>query len=194
MSLVLNSTGGGSVTIQEPTTASNVTQTLVATTGTLAPLVLATAQATTSGTSIDFTGIPSWVERVTILFNGVSINGTSGMLVQLGSTTIQTSGYLSTAMDVSNTGTGILSSTAGIPIRFFTAAYGIIGSLTISNVDGNTWIASGVVGRTTQDSNQMLAGNVTLSGVLDRMRITTVNGTNAFDAGSINIMYEQEQQ
>jgi hypothetical protein len=36
MSIVLNSTGGGSITINEPNTASNFTQTLPATTGTVA--------------------------------------------------------------------------------------------------------------------------------------------------------------
>lgn len=39
------------------------------------PLVAATAVASTSGTSIDFTGIPAWVRRVTVMFNGVSTNG-----------------------------------------------------------------------------------------------------------------------
>ena len=34
------------------------------------------------------------------------------------------------------------------------------------------------------------AGRVTLSGALDRVRVTTVNGTDTFDAGSINILYE----
>jgi hypothetical protein len=34
------------------------------------------------------------------------------------------------------------------------------------------------------------AGSVTLSATLDRIRITTVNGTDTFDAGSINIAYE----
>jgi hypothetical protein len=152
--------------------------------------IAGTSVASTSGTSIDFTSIPSWVKCITILFNGVSINGTSGILVQLGSTTIQTTGYLSTALDVATTGTGNLSSAAGMAVRTFAATFGIIGAMTISNISGNIWISSGVVGRTTQDSNQMLAGNVTLSGTLDRVRITTVNGTNTFDAGTINILFE----
>ncbi len=48
-----------------------------------------TAVASTSGTSIDFTGIPSWVKRVTILFKGVSISSTSQFLIQLGSGSTQ---------------------------------------------------------------------------------------------------------
>lgn len=154
-------------------------------------LVLGTAQNTTSGTSIDFTGIPSWVKRITVMFNSVSISGTSGILVQLGdSGGIETTGYLSTAIDVATSGTGSLTSTAGMAVRTFSASFGIIGSMTISNISGNIWISSGTVGRTTQDSNQMLAGNKTLSATLDRIRITTVNGTDTFDAGSINILYE----
>jgi hypothetical protein len=31
---------------------------------------------------------------------------------------------------------------------------------------------------------------VSLSGTLDRIRLTTVNGSDTFDAGSINIIYE----
>jgi len=34
------------------------------------------------------------------------------------------------------------------------------------------------------------AGTKTISGVLDRIRLTTVNGTDTFDAGSVNILYE----
>lgn len=154
-------------------------------------LTMGTAVASTSGTSIDFTGIPSWVKRITVMFDSVSISGTSGILVQLGdSGGIETTGYLSTAIDVSTSGTGSLASTAGMAVRTFSASFGIIGSMTISNISGNIWISSGTVGRTTQDSNQMLAGNKTLSATLDRIRITTVNGTDTFDAGSINIMYE----
>jgi hypothetical protein len=154
-------------------------------------LNLATTTAATSGTAIDFTGIPSWVKRVTVMFNGVSISGTSGILVQLGTSSgVTTTGYLSTAMDVSGSGITGLSSTAGMVIRFFLNSYGVIGSMLISTLNSNVWVAAGTVGRTTQDSNQMLAGNVTLGGTLDRVRITTVNGTDTFDAGSVNIMYE----
>ena len=33
-------------------------------------------------------------------------------------------------------------------------------------------------------------GSVTLSGALDRVVLTTVGGTDTFDAGSVNIIYE----
>ena len=155
------------------------------------PFTSATAVASTSGTAIDFTGIPSWVKRVTVMFDSVSISGTSGILVQLGTSGgVTTTGYLSTALDVSGSGTTGLSSTAGMVVRFFLNSYGVIGSMSISTLNSNVWVAAGTVGRTTQDSNQMLAGNVTLGGTLDRVRLTTVNGTDTFDAGSVNIMYE----
>lgn len=33
-------------------------------------------------------------------------------------------------------------------------------------------------------------GTISLAGALDNVRLTTVNGTDTFDAGSINILYE----
>ena len=54
-----------------------------------------TSQASTSGTSIDFTSIPSWVKRITLMFNGVSTNGTSNYQIQIGSGSVTTSGYTS---------------------------------------------------------------------------------------------------
>jgi hypothetical protein len=54
----------------------------------------------------------------------------------------------------------------------------------------NTWIASGVTGFDDIAATTMTGGRKTLSGTLDRVRLTTVNGTDTFDAGSVNIMYE----
>jgi hypothetical protein len=53
-----------------------------------------TAVATTSGTSIDFMALPSWVKQITVMFSGVSVSASSIIQVQLGtgSTTYTTSG------------------------------------------------------------------------------------------------------
>ena len=191
MSLVLQSSGGGSVTIAEPSTASNFTATLPAGTGTIAVqgassnIVSGTAVASTSGTSIDFTGIPSWVKRITVMFNGVSTNGGSFVIVQLGTPTFTTSGYVGGAFNGGQTAfsSGFIASQAG------GAADLRSGIATICNLTGNTWVASGATG-VNVGGGSLFGGTVTLGAALTSIRVTTVNGTDAFDAGSINILYE----
>ena len=151
-------------------------------------IVSGTAVASTSGTSIDFTGIPSWVKRVTVMFNGVSANGTNNFLVQIGSTSFATSGYLGSSTD--GPGLTATSFSSGFGIRTASAAAVVHGTLVISIVTGNTWVAAGTLARSDGAAFISTAGTVTLSGTLDRVRITTVNGTDTFDAGSINILYE----
>lgn len=158
-------------------------------TGTLYPIVSGTAVASTSGTAIDFTGIPSWVKRITIMFNGVSTNGTSNLQIQIGSGSFTTSGYSSQAWD--GTGGGVV--TTGFALtRSTTAANTYVGTNVLVNITSNTWTNFGLLGLTSATSvgiqNTGVSGN--LSGALDRVRITTVNGTDTFDAGSINILYE----
>jgi hypothetical protein len=150
-----------------------------------------TSVASTSGVSIDFTGIPSWVKRVTVMFNGVSTSGTSSKLVQLGAGSITTSGYSSTACQFNpNAGSfGSGSSTAGMMVWGLQAADLVSGTMTLTLVSSNAWTATVVY----KQSTVLIGyggGDVTLSGTLDRVRITTVNGTDTFDAGSINILYE----
>ena len=70
-------TQAGANTIAVP----NGTGTLVVS-GINSAITAGTAVASTSGTSIDFTGIPSWVKRITVMFNGVSTNGTSNIQIQ----------------------------------------------------------------------------------------------------------------
>ena len=153
-------------------------------------IVRSTAVASTSGTSIDFTGIPSWVKRITVMFSGVSTNGTSSYLVRLGdSGGIETTGYVSTGTGFTGAAGGTVSSTAGYIIRSLSASAITSGQMVITLLGSNQWCSSHVL---TFDSSAMQAGagSKTLSDTLDRVRITTVNGTDTFDAGTINIMYE----
>ena len=154
-------------------------------------LVQGTAQNTTSGTSIDFTGIPSWAKRITINFSGVSTTGTSSPLIQLGSTSFTTSGYLCSSSTIT-TAASSQQSTAGFIITGAGVVSGttISGSIFISLLTGNTWVSSTALALTNAAGTVTGGGNVTLSGTLDRVRITTVGGTDTFDAGSINIQYE----
>ena len=154
------------------------------------PLTLATAQATTSGTSIDFTGIPSWVKRITVMFGGVSTNGTSNHLIQIGAGSVATSGYTSIGNDVnSSNGTAGLASTAGFLIRRNFASDTISGHMTLTLSGSNLWTSSHIA-QISSANSAFGGGSITLGGTLDRIRLTTVNGTDPFDAGEVNIMYE----
>ena len=149
-----------------------------------------TAQNTTSGTSIDFTGIPSWVKRVTVMFSGVSTNGTSSVLVRIGdSGGISATGYQSAVMGTVVTSSSIGASSTAYVLGGASASNTCIGNLTINLAGTNNWIASGVFYFSDTQINSC-AGAKTLSGALTTVRITTVNGTDTFDAGSINILYE----
>lgn len=153
----------------------------------LRPLVLGTSQASTSGTAIDFTGVPSWVKRVTVIFSGVSLNGSSSILVQLGdSGGIETTGYSSAASSAATT----LTSTAGYIVRMAASTVTISGSMVLTSISGNAWVSSQAFGNPVDGATHVGGGNKTLSDTLTQIRITTVNGTDTFDAGTINIMWE----
>lgn len=160
-------------------------------------LTSGTAVASTSGTSIDFTSIPSWVKRITVMFNSVSLSGTAYVQVQLGdSGGIENTGYTGSIQTIGNTGTGIGTNlSAGFQTEnwtYWTASSARMGSMTITNVSGNIWVASWVMGATNTVvvANTWGGGVKTLSDVLTQVRVTTTNGTDTFDAGSINILYE----
>ena len=167
------------------TVGSNAT-----TTGTL--LISGTAQASTSGTSIDFTGIPSWAKRITVLFSGVSTSGSSDILIRTGSGSISSINYSSVLAYWSNTSTAVVATnstgfiaSATSPSQTFSGAMVIalvnsatnVWSETTSFSDGTTYLVTG-------------SGSNILGGVLDRVRITTANGTDTFDGGLINILWE----
>ena len=153
--------------------------------------VLGTSVASTSGTSIDFTGIPAWARRITVMFGGVSTNGTSLKQVQLGSGSFTTSGYSGGGGAISSGSAGGSSSTTGLLVGVFTlASDAFSGNMIITNLTGNSWAASFSGGSATGNLGSVSGGSVTIGGVLDRIRITTVNGTDTFDAGTINIMWE----
>jgi hypothetical protein len=153
-------------------------------------LTSAVVQATTSGTSKDFTSIPSWAKRITVMFNGVSTNGTNSPIIQLGdSGGIEATGYSATASDSG----GRLSETTGFPVaRGVGAGDQMTGVLQLSLLDAatNTWVAMGNSTRTGSANTYFLSGSKALSATLDRIRVTTIGGTDAFDAGSVNILYE----
>jgi hypothetical protein len=153
------------------------------------PLTLATAVNSTSGTSIDFTGIPNWVDKITIMFNRVSTNASSALLIQIGSGSITNTGYVSQRW--TSTGVGVITSGFDIGATLG-AANSLSGIAVLSLVGGNLWVMNSTAAYTTTTSpGWICAGSSSaLSGALDRVRITTVAGSDVFDAGSINILYQ----
>ena len=148
---------------------------------------LGTAQASTSGTAITFTGIPSGVKRITAMFNGVSTNGSSLVQVQIGSGSYTSSGYNSGAY----TNTTKTVATSGFLIDASgNALYLRSGLITICAMSSNIWVVAGSWSDQANSNISYFSGGVTISGTLDRLQVTTVNGTDTFDAGSINILYE----
>ena len=152
------------------------------------------AIATTSGTNIDFTGISASAKKITITFNGVSTNGTSLPQIQIGSGSVETTGYVSGALLTSSANSTVTNATTGFICNAAGAAtYEYRGHILLTNISGNIWVSSGTLNTSASGGAaqvSILGGNKTLSGVLDRIRLTTVNGTDAFDAGSMTIMVE----
>jgi len=134
------------------------------------------------------------------MLNGVSTNGSSVVQIQLGSSSFSTTGYSCTTFISVFTGgassQAAANSTTGIATE---VSNGNITSESIRNgycifnlFGSNTWVANGLINSTGVTVVLASTAGVSpaLSGALDRVRITTVNGTDTFDAGSVNIMYE----
>jgi hypothetical protein len=126
------------------------------------------------------------------MFSGVSTNGASLGLVQLGTSSgITTSGYLGAGgFYVNASSSGVSNATTGICFGLGDAVRVIHGHVIFTLLGSNTWVASGAFGYSNAAGAGSCGGRVTLSGTLTQVRITTVNGTDTFDAGSVNIMYE----
>ncbi len=191
-SVVLTGDTSGSVTLTVPLVAGSNTATLAAATGTHFPFSAGTAVNSTSGTSIDFTSIPSWVKRITVMFNGTSLNASGSIIIQIGSGSFTTSGYAGAYGFFQNAGASSLTTTTqGFGVFYTQGSVDVqVGTVVLTNVSGNTWISSVNAANTNGGVAYGGSGTVTLGGVLDRVRITTSAGTATFDAGSINILFE----
>ena len=197
---ILGGTYGGTGASLLPTTAGNViftadgsvwssTQKIVR--GTVNAGGTNPFPATGGPVAVDYTGIPSWVKRITVAYSGLSTSGTSVIIAQLGSSTFTTTGYLGGAVGIGTSTTVANTNTAGLSLTFTVAAVDIRnGGATIVNITGNTWSSFGTCSLSNTNYSNVFSGSIALSGTLDRIRITTVNGTDTFDAGNINILYE----
>ena len=192
-SLVLAGDTSGSITVSAPAVAGPSTQTLVATTGTLAPVVSGTTITLTNQTAPDFTSIPNWVKRITVMFNGVSTNSTGIPLIQLGASGgYETTGYAASATILTSVVISASYTTGFGLVQQNAAADTLNGAvvLTLLNPSANTWTASGNFGyAASRTGTSVMAGSKSLSGTLDRVRLF-IDGTQQFDAGTINILFE----
>ena len=202
---ILNLNSNGTTVVAVTSTGAAVTGTLAATgaitgsstvagsTGILYPLTSGTAVATTSGTSIDFTSIPSWVKRITVMLSGVSLSSTSNIQFQIGNGGVaKTSGYLGAYVtNTSAPAVNTLTISSGFVFSNTGASALHNGIVLISLLDSatNTWCASGFDGESSGSRFTSVSGSVVLSGTLNMVRITST-GADTFDAGSVNILYE----
>jgi hypothetical protein len=189
--LVLSGDTSGSITLDSPAVAGSTTQSLVAVSGTLAPIVSGTTITLTNQTAPDFTGIPSWVKRITVMFNGVGVSSTGNLLVQLGdSGGYETTGYASSMTYVvnataatSNTSTGFLAGNGGASV------YRYSGALTLTTLGSNVWVGACNFNDNVSTRAFFGSGSKTLSDTLTSLRLF-VDGTQQFNAGTVNILYE----
>lgn len=158
-----------------------------------AKLISMTMQASTSGSSVPFSSIPSWVKRITIMFSGVSLSGSDNLLVQIGdSGGLETSGYTCSGGGIQNAGASFTAtSTSGFLIALGAGAGTLFGTLTLTLMDSatNLWASSHTATRGDVAVPLFGGGTKALSAVLDRLSIVPT-GANTFDAGSINVLYE----
>jgi len=197
--LTLQGATSGQVTLQPPSVAGTSTITIPAGTGTIAvpgvssSILQNTSSATTSGVAIPYTAIPSFVKRITIILSGVSTSGTSNYQVQLGtgSTTYTTSGYAAafsnftaSAVTTANATTGfvLLTPAAGSEVHS--------GVITLYNLSGNIWVSQATIAATATTRSYISSGSVSLGAALTAVQLTTVNGTDTFNAGTLNVFYE----
>ena len=185
---------GGLGASVSPTTAGNVLFTADGSVWSSAQKIVSGTTTTASGTSVDFSSIPSWVKRVTVNFSGVSTNGTSPIVVRLGTSGgIVSTGYLGASQSSSVTVASQLW-TSGFGTRATTTAaadvYHGVWLITLLDASTNTWCSSHVMGLSNSAIMDYGAGSIALSGTMTTIRITTSNGTDSFDAGKFNILYE----
>ena len=190
---VTTSTGSGANVLASSPTLTSPTLTSPTFTGTPGSSLIfrmSSGGLSASGsTSVDFTVMPSWINIITVTFRNIS-NGGSDILVQLGTSSgVTTSGYVSTSIDFDGSGSATSSSTSGLILKVNGAGNVINGIMTIVYTGSNAWVNNHSVSTATNIMS-VGGGTIALGGTLDRVRITSVSGSDAFDAGSLNVSYQ----
>ena len=149
---------------------------------------------TTSGTTADFTGIPSWVKRIRVVLNQFGTNGTSPYILVLGTaSSFETTGYITSTGLIFNgattyTATGITTAVSVTQSNFANTGYNTTVLLSLQDSTTNYW--SNISFTTGGTTLQVSGGGKSLAGTLTRIRLTTQNGTDAFVLGSATIQYQ----
>lgn len=182
--------GAGTLT-QAGYSALRDTETAVARIQTATSFVkLQPSVAAASQTTLVQEDVPSWANRITVNVSALSTNGTSRVLLQLGTT----SGYTFTGYDCTDTGLGALAvntvdSTAGWGWTPTAATDTTSGSITLNRVSGNRWAGGGTV-RRASGAATMTTGGIAMADVVTRVRLATANSIDTFDAGSVSFSWE----
>jgi hypothetical protein len=177
------------------TTTSQTGAKLAVTGGIQGTIASTTAINAASGspTSVDFTGIPSWVKRIQVSIVNLSSTGSSNYLVRIGNSTFTTSGY-SSVMNYVNPGANSCTGdydTSGFRLtKDIGASTSFTGTFTLVLHYNYVYTSSHIGLGGVNGAGFFGSGYLSLGSVLDRIRVTTVNGTDTFDAGTINIFYE----
>jgi hypothetical protein len=161
-----------------------------------AGFTLGTPVASTSGTSIDFTGIPATAKSIVINFLNVSTTGSDTLFIQLGTSSgVESSGYLSDSFFFISSPSiaGPASSTSAFVLSAFGGGTSsrVQGAITLSMLSSsaNSWTCNAMLNDSANVRLMIGSGSKALAGVLDRVRITTSGGSQTFDNGEINIAY-----
>lgn len=185
------SAGNVGIGTSSPATKLDVSGGITVSDGVRGGLKYGTAQFPTTGTSIEFTGIPPWAKRITIAFAFVSTTGTSYKQFQIGSSSgYLTSGYIGSMMEFAGSGIGSSTISTGLGLRSNAAADMLHGTAVFTNYSGSAWVGVCNFSLSNSAGGGMSTTVNDLSGTLDRIRLTTVNGTDNFDDADINIIYE----
>jgi len=195
---VLNTAASGSAVLDEDDLTSD-SDTQLATQQSIKAYVdsrvaLGTEQATTSGTEVDFTSIPSWVKRITVNYVDVSTDGTNAPIIQIGdSGGFETTAYIGSAANVAATTAATAYNDGFVLAPSHNATDPISGSfvLTLEDSSQNTWCGFGIGGAVSGTAQVKISGgSKSLSAALTQVRFTTTGTPDDFDSGAVNIMYE----
>jgi hypothetical protein len=193
-----DASGTGVFEIASPNSNTSYTLTLPQTSGTLyvpgttVSAIQSETAVSASSTAVNFSNIPSWVKRITVMWYELSSNGVTDFYVQLGTSGgLVSTGYVGNSTALSNAAAvNVGTVTFGLKICAITSSgNSTVGQAIISKLTGNTWVMTSN-SRVGNSDTTLGSSSIALGGTLTQLSVVTGNGTDTFDAGSINILYE----